>query len=164
MNPQHLLELAERMVTSVAGRPRQSDLRRAVSTIYYALFHLLTQSGAKLITNRDYLRPQLARRFNHMAMRSVSEEFGKGRIPGKWAAQIPQVPAELARIAKLFVSLQQDRHRADYDGNSDADFYKSDVYDILVEAKVVFAHWPELESHPAAELYLLAMLFQPLGR
>ena len=36
-----LLSQANRLAAASTGRPRQADLRRAVSASYYALFHLL---------------------------------------------------------------------------------------------------------------------------
>ena len=41
-NPDHFFELAERLVVPPAtGAPRQVDLRRATSSVYYGLFHLI---------------------------------------------------------------------------------------------------------------------------
>ena len=40
--PEDLLEQAVHLATLDARRPKQANLRRAVSTAYYALFHLLT--------------------------------------------------------------------------------------------------------------------------
>ena len=34
---------------------------------------------------------------------------------------------------------------------------------IVFQAKAALLKWSSIEAHPAAELYLLAMLFQPLG-
>jgi uncharacterized protein (UPF0332 family) len=39
--PAHLLEQAKHLANREKKRPRQASLRRAVSTAYYALFHLL---------------------------------------------------------------------------------------------------------------------------
>ncbi len=75
---------------------------------------------------------------------------------------ISEIPRDLAKLAQLFVRLQQERHRADYD--SQASFSLAGVSDLLAETKAALEIWPALEAHPAAELYLLAMLFQPLGR
>jgi len=162
VNPQHLLELAARSSTLAAGRPRQANLRRAVSTVYYALFHALTQSGAKLIGRRDYLRRVIARKFTHAAMKKVSEEFGQGKFPILVAIPFSEVPDELVEIARLFVRLQQERHRADYDAQ--AVFVLSAVNELVAQGKAALLKWSSIEAHPAAELYLLAMLFQPLGR
>ncbi|MDW8444487.1 MAG: hypothetical protein RML45_09430 [Acetobacteraceae bacterium] len=44
-----LIATAKRLLPEAPGRPRQSDLRRAVSTAYYALFHTLAKSNADLL-------------------------------------------------------------------------------------------------------------------
>ena len=45
MNPQDLLRIAEELARGAIGggrgRPRQAELRRAISAAYYALFHTL---------------------------------------------------------------------------------------------------------------------------
>jgi len=51
---------------------RQANLRRSVSTAYYALFHLLI-SEATLNWARPELRPMLGRLFDHGPMCSASE-------------------------------------------------------------------------------------------
>ena len=43
------IETARDLTTSSSGRPRQSNLRRAVSTTYYALFHCLATCCADMI-------------------------------------------------------------------------------------------------------------------
>lgn len=95
-------------------------------------------------------------------MKKTSEEFGQGKIPNSLIVPISEIPRDLAKLAQLFVRLQQERHRADYD--SQASFSLAGVSDLLAETKAALELWPALETHPAAELYLLAMLFQPLGR
>jgi len=44
--PDHLLEQAHHLAKRERNRPRQASLRRAVSTAYYALFHLLISEAA----------------------------------------------------------------------------------------------------------------------
>lgn len=47
MNPRNLLVVAERLTRAqTKGKVSQESLRRAISTAYYALFHLLTQSAS----------------------------------------------------------------------------------------------------------------------
>jgi len=44
---QDLLEQSSHLANREPRRPRQASLRRAVSTAYYALFHLLIQEATK---------------------------------------------------------------------------------------------------------------------
>src|SRR5580658_2808224 len=64
-----LLELARHLALEPTGA-RQACLRRAVSTAYYALFHLLI-SEATLNWGRPELRSELGRFFEHGRMRSA---------------------------------------------------------------------------------------------
>ena len=53
MKPEDLIRIAESLASgragNLAGRPRQAELRRAVSAAYYALFHTLANSCADLL-------------------------------------------------------------------------------------------------------------------
>ena len=61
IDPKHLLDLANRLVGTAPGAP-ESDLRRGISTAYYALFHLLIFEAC-LNWSNDISRPGLARMF-----------------------------------------------------------------------------------------------------
>ena len=60
MNPRDLIKIARQLASGAVdgnrGRPRQAELRRAVSAAYYALFHapspLLRQPVGRLNPNR----------------------------------------------------------------------------------------------------------------
>ena len=58
--PEGLLEQAQHLVKREPKRPKQASLRRAISTAYYALFHLLI-SEAVLNWRRAEDRVELAR-------------------------------------------------------------------------------------------------------
>ena len=50
MKPDDFVKTARSLVGQQgAGRPRETDLRRAVSTAYYGLFHCVASSGADLL-------------------------------------------------------------------------------------------------------------------
>jgi hypothetical protein len=70
--PDHLLEQAKHLAKREKKKPRQASLRRAVSTAYYSLFHLLIHEAA-LNWKRVEQRPLLARFFEHGKMRAASE-------------------------------------------------------------------------------------------
>ena len=164
MNPLHLIELSEKLARGSGGRPRQTDLRRAVSTLYHAVFHLLAQHGANLVSTHATLRFQIARKFDHGKMKAVSNEFKKGDVPPYFKTQLDSIPNELAQLAELFVRLQEARHQADYDTHSDANFSKAEVMKLLKETKSIVLAWPTIEGHIATEHFLFAMLLRPLER
>src|SRR4051794_32771699 len=99
-------ELAHRNVTA----PKQADLRRSVSTAYYALFHLLiseTVAHWSLAGSRD----ALGRMFEHSVMKRVSKKLRLAPFHG----EDPVTVQNLKEIAQSFVQLQDNRHIADYD-------------------------------------------------
>ncbi|MBC7807158.1 MAG: hypothetical protein H7145_13530, partial [Akkermansiaceae bacterium] len=100
-------------------RPRQATLRRAVSTAYYAVFHLLTEESARFLIAGDAkraLRQQVQRAFDHGAMRQYCRTFSGGSLPAAVAPLLPvPVSPELRLVAQHFVLLQDARHIADYD-------------------------------------------------
>ena len=50
MNPARLISIATQLALSSDDTPeRQDDLRRAVSTAYYAMFHALANSNANTL-------------------------------------------------------------------------------------------------------------------
>ena len=103
-----LIEQARHLAKRESKRPRQASLRRAVSTAYYALFHLLTTSAAaNWRISRQ--RPVLARAFDHSAMREVCRKTNGLRFPDP---QSPKVQ-NLKRVANIFTDLQHRRHATD---------------------------------------------------
>jgi uncharacterized protein (UPF0332 family) len=99
LNPDHLFEQAGKLITPPAGRPRQVDVRRAISAAYYAIFHaIITAAVDQLIgvTSRDQSRYGLAYRSKAYAPSSGFD---------------PNITA----FAEAVVELQEKRHSADYD-------------------------------------------------
>jgi hypothetical protein len=54
LNPDHLFEQAERLLAlSGAGAPRQADLRRAISNVYYAVLHAILAAAADAFVKEE---------------------------------------------------------------------------------------------------------------
>ena len=68
-----LLELAQEIANLHPGHPHQPSLRRAVSTAYYALFHLLI-AEATANWQRPELRAILGRVFDHGPMKQAADK------------------------------------------------------------------------------------------
>lgn len=68
--PKDLLEQARHLANREPKRPKQASLRRAVSTAYYALFHLLSMETAKN-WKRSAERFTVARMLDHTPMVKV---------------------------------------------------------------------------------------------
>ena len=102
-----LLEQSFHLSNRDVGKPKQASLRRAVSTAYYALFHLLIdESVSARAVERQ--RSVLARTFDHGKMKSVCESTLKTATGGG------RTPPELVTVAQNFIRLQDWRHAADY--------------------------------------------------
>ena len=114
MNPDHLLEIADSLahgrIGAGRGRPRQAELRRAVSATYYALFHTLARNAATLLVgNRSSTRTR-------QAWRQMYRALDHARVKRQCAKQIiTKFPQEIQNFADHFVMMQAQRHVADYD-------------------------------------------------
>ena len=90
----------------------QADLRRAVSTAYYALFHLLI-SETVLHWGRESSKDAFGRMFDHGLMRKASQRLLDSRL-FPFAGEDPALVRNLRIVAQAFIQLQDKRHIADY--------------------------------------------------
>src|ERR1700685_2635147 len=117
-SPRDLLAQARHLANKGVGTPHQERLRRAVSTSYYALFHLLVSEASALLTSGDgKLQHLVARAFEHGDMHRACSTFASGgALPALVDAHYGSVtlPPELKVVAQAFLDLQGARHDADY--------------------------------------------------
>lgn len=113
LNPEHLLEQADRLLTPPSGgAPRQADLRRAISNAYYALFHTIAAEAADDFAGRTQRHtPRYAlvyRSINHGALRKLCEDVVKTKLPNKYASYEPSgsFGADLIALATAVNDLQ----------------------------------------------------------
>ena len=67
---------ANRLISEPASP--EVDIRRAISAVYYGLFHRLSAAGAKAFADRGSdLESQAARAYNHATMRKVCETYAR---------------------------------------------------------------------------------------
>lgn len=160
-----LLERAERLAEADPTRPRQVNLRGAVHSAYYALFHRLIEEGVSAVVGGDTtLRNSMSRWYAHGRMKDVSNWFRGVTAPREIvgllgiASTMPTgiVPVELVRVATAFVELQEARHRADYDVG--ARFTRVEARERVKAARRAFADWKTVRGLPCARLYLLLLL------
>ena len=106
---QDLLVTARQLAKARPSKPRQADLRRAVSTSYYAAFHVLAQDCADRLVGTSPQRSDAAWRQTYRAL-----DHGPAK---KACEQAPNLgfPRTLIAFAEAFIDLQEERHRADYD-------------------------------------------------
>ena len=105
-DPRSLTELDRR-------RPTQANLRRAVSTAYYAVFHSLAQTAADMLIGRKRTSAW------HQVYRALEHGNAKNACLNKQAMQ--GFPREIQEFAKKFVASQNARHQADYSREANYD-------------------------------------------
>jgi hypothetical protein len=118
-----LIAQADRLARATKRKPRQVDLKRAVSATYYAMFHALAKECADTIAGTGPQRSdpawvQVYRALEHgVAKNACKQARNKG------------IPPEIVKFAETFVALQEERHAADYDPQS---FYARAAVSTLV--------------------------------
>ncbi len=152
-----LLLLARQMVDRNPGTPVEAELRRAVSTAYYALFHLLIDKGTSRLVTLPALRPRVARTFEHKWMLQVCQEYVKATpagpvSPGDYVLKGNTIPGALVTIASTFVDLQELRHTADYNLAHPLAHPEADTAIAQVEA--AFKSFALVDAHPATDDFL----------
>lgn len=168
--PSDLLAQARRLATMDKGKPKQANLRRAVSTAYYALFHFLGEEAVTMLVGASpSSQPlaQLARRaLVHGKMNALCQEFTKPTPKSEllkpfWnTLGIPNA-AGILNIAETFSDLQQERHDADY--NLARIFTKAEAVQACVRAEQALKDWKAAKiSHPkVCSLFALSLLLWP---
>ena len=164
LNPEHLFEQALELTESAAGRPRQADLRRAISTAYYGLFHAALTAAADLFVgaaNRSTGRYELVyRSVDHKWLRTLCDEATKQPVSAKLAPYVSPggFCADLKRFATAVIDLQEQRNTADYDPSLYVT--RSEAHTKVAAAQDAFARF---QAVPDAERigFLTLLLFKP---
>jgi uncharacterized protein (UPF0332 family) len=147
-----LITHAEFLAT-LADPPHQADMRRAVSAAYYALFHLLTSEAAgnwKNINQQD----RFARMFDHGKMKSASSKISDQKAPT--APALVAIFDNLKLVADNFVTLQQQRHSADYDNSKI--WSRTQVFEAIIQAQDAMKAWMIIRSDATAQDFLFDLL------
>lgn len=152
---QDLLEQAADLVLKEAKRPKQSSLRRAISTAYYAVFHLLIFEATKTVVPEKSIGYLVARTFQHGEMKEASKAFSVS-LPKKLGTILPSISSDLRHVAGAFVTLQEGRHQADYD--TAKRFTRAEAITFIQQAQFIFTTWKTLRKTHEARVYLLALL------
>ncbi len=135
-----LLQQAQQLATLDPRRPRQANLRRAVSAAYYALFHFLVEQSCRNAIGGQHERAPyrhvLGRAFVHATMRDACKSFAGGTLRDavrKGLHPTFSVPPSVSDIATKYVELQDMRHLADYDLTEK--FNRENVLTLVLEAE-----------------------------
>jgi len=163
-NPEHFFEQAEQLVSSSASRrPRQVDLRRAISNAYYAVFHATVRAVADHIVGRSArAAPHYAlvyRSVDHRALRELCKEIQKSTLAAKYRQYAPDgFGPEIGAFAHAVVELQIRREAADYDPL--ADFKRSDAHIAISLGRGALQRF-ERARDSERDSFLNLLLFRP---
>lgn len=123
IRPEWLLRQARELAGSGVGQPRHTNLRRATSAAYYALFHELTLSvvGHLLPGSSDDEKRKAARRVSHASIKSAADWIAGDTPPKHLDVVVLRLRRnrDLTDVAQAFKELQDERERADYDHEAD---------------------------------------------
>lgn len=146
-----LLEQALQLVHKEPKKPKQASLRRGVSAAYYALFHFLI-SEAVLNWRRKDTRGALSRAFEHGVMKNAAKRVPKPSSKKEGY----QVAVALKEVADAFVQLQESRHRADYD--TESNWTRTEALTEVKTARQAFNTWSSIRQEPLAQEFLVSLL------
>ena len=151
--PEQLIALAELHIRNTDSN--EANVRRAVSSAYYALFHLLVRDAVANWKHSDH-RSRLARTFDHKRMKDASTAIVKkiGYVRNSESAESGPEQAlrlRLSTVAQAFVDLQQARHKADYD--VEEPFQRLDAAVDVAQARLAFLTWAEVKDEPLASTH-----------
>jgi hypothetical protein len=157
-----LLEQAVRLAKLDVTKPKQANLRRAVSSVYYAVFHLLVDEACRAqigsLHNQAPLRQVLGRAFAHRVMKEACKSFGGGTLSKGVAKGLPAgfaIPQEIRQMAATFVDLQDSRHLADYDLTER--FKRSDVLTLIAEVRKQSDNFSNLAASNEKRFFLACL-------
>ena len=156
MNHREMIRIARQLAAghlgSSAGRPRQSDLRRALSTAYYALFYALASCAADTLIGSNpasRIEPLWLQTY-----RTLDHGYAKRQCEGPMVGLFPVAIQEFAR---QFVEMQRLRHDADY--NPGATFTRQETQRLIDGTE---RHITRFESEPeqARRAFAVYAMFQ----
>lgn len=154
-----LLQFAQEIANLHPEEAHQPSLRRAISTAYYALFHLLISDAIANCTDPQF-RATLARVFDHGPMKQASDRK-ISELNDFFDQKPPEGPERtlkyhLYNVAETFSQAQQNRNEADY--NLLREWQPTQV-SLLVEGVAdAFKSWSLICEEREARAYLISML------
>jgi hypothetical protein len=157
-----LLKQAVDLATRDAKRPKQVNLRRAVSATYYAIFHLLVDEACRVMLGSQHeqapYRHVLARAFTHGSMKAACTSFAGSTLKAAVAKGLPAsfaVPAQIRAIARAFAELQEQRNLADYDLTER--FSRSAVLTLIEQTATAIEDFRELPTSNEKKFFLVCL-------
>ncbi len=165
LNPEHLLDQAEALLTQTRGGPhRQVDLRRAISAAYYGVFHTITTAIADRIVGRGKRSTPrytlVYRALDHRTLSNFCLMASRPSLPPKYQGHGPAggFGHEIQVFSRAVHDLQQQRHAADYDPGLYLEVSEASIWIDL--ARTAIRQWAAA-AEEEREAFLLLLLFPP---
>ena len=137
IDPNELLDTCRKLAPQSADPPpTQADLRRAISTAYYAVFHTLAASNAELIAGQ----PQSS--MSAYAWERVYRRLDHGRARNNLRAVLNLLSPSGEFFASTFIELQDLRQEADYDPNFS--ITRTRTRNIIAQAETAIRNFAQL--------------------
>lgn len=161
-----LLEQAEQLASLDPKRPRQANLRRAISTcdLVGVLRGLpCARSGGLHHTSRHATRSsRVSTRprpgYAHSTMKQACVAFRGGTLKASVRKGLPasfRIHSEIQGVAKIFFELQEKRHLADYDLTER--FRRSEVQTLIRNARQGISAFTQLPSSNEKKFFLACL-------
>jgi hypothetical protein len=155
--PDELLQLARHLRDIQPAD--QATLRRAVSTAYYAIFHLLISEATA-----NWAPPEpiavLARSFDHGPMKTASEarvaQINAALKENSSVGPRREVLVRLETVERVFTQAQQRRNDADY--NMTQDWTPVEAEQQIASVEEAFKSWMVIRDEPLAQADLVSLL------
>lgn len=115
MLPEDFISLARHDLRQNGSKPSQVALRRALSAVYYAMFHTLAKTGADLLIGESGVS------CNKRAWQRIYRGLDHGQTKAACRNQdmMSQFPLPIRKFGSLFIKMQRIRHSADYDPHAE---------------------------------------------
>jgi hypothetical protein len=163
IDPAHLIDQARRLSTKPrTGKPRQADLRRAISASYYAVFHALATAAADTFVGKSSRGAAsytlLYRAFEHTQIKRLCEVASRPTLPDRYqqSLRLSSFSIVVQDFASTFIRLQKWRHRADYDPSGRFDSNETLIAVTLAEDMLSGL---DTIGGPEREVFLALLLF-----
>jgi hypothetical protein len=162
-DPDRLFQQAEALID---GHKDETDLRRAISTAYYGVFHFILRAAADVVVgaaNRSTSRYNLAYcSIDHGRLKTLCDQLRTSKLNDKLKPYEPAAGfGPIFDFARLALNLQWQRNLADYDTT-----YKLDAAGARVavsDARDAVKHF-QAASVEQREAFLTLLLFKPRDR
>ncbi|MEI8396000.1 MAG: hypothetical protein WCF85_14770 [Rhodospirillaceae bacterium] len=165
LNPEHLLELAEKLIAPPPkGPPRQVYLRRAISSAYYGIFHAVLAAAADEFVGKVHQGTKryalVYRKIDHKGFIDLCQEVTKSKPSDKYASKMSFAAfgSDIQAFATDAIRLQKRRHEADYDPL--VRFKTSHCLDTITEARRALNRFKKANEAERKE-FLTLLLFLP---